>query len=129
MLYINLAQIAGNLGKDAETATTAGGKNVTRFTIAANKKWKDKKGQEHQTTDWFRVAAWGNLGKFAANLKQGDPVLVQGELRTGEYVDDKKIKRYTVELVATTIVRIDFTKMAAAEPGDAAEPNAENTPF
>ncbi len=128
MPYINLAQIAGNLGKDAETSTTAGGKNVTRFSIASNKKWKDKNGKDHETTDWFRVAAWGHLGKFAAALKQGDPVMVQGELRTGEYTDDKKIKRHTVELVANTILRIDYTKMASAEQGDAAEPT-EESPF
>jgi single-strand DNA-binding protein len=122
MPYINAAQIAGNLGKDAETKTIAGGKTVTRFNIASHKKWTDKQGKEHETTDWFRVAAWGNLSKFAASLKQGDPVLVQGELRTGAYTDDKQVKRQTVELVADTILRIDYSKLASAEQGDAAEP-------
>ena len=126
MPYINAAQIAGNLGKDADTATTKDGNNVTRLSIASNKKWTDKEGKEHETTDWFRVAAWGNLGMFAASLKQGDAVLVQGELRTGEYTDDKKIKRQTVELVANTILRIDYSKTAEAD--DAAEPG-EDAPF
>jgi len=122
MPYINAAQIAGNLGKDAATSTTKGGKNVTRFSIAANKKWTDKSGKEHETTDWFRVAAWNNLAKFASSLKQGDAVLVQGELRTGEYTDDKNVKRQPVEIVANTILRIDYSKLASTEHGDAYEP-------
>src|ERR1700758_2019930 len=82
MPYINAAQIAGNLGKDAETSTTKAGKQVTRFSIASNKKCTDKAGKEHETTDSFRIAAWNNLAKFAATLNKGDPVLIQGELRT-----------------------------------------------
>lgn len=121
MPYIHAAQISGNLGKDAETSTTDSGKTVARFSIASNKKWTDKKGTKHETTDWFRVAAWGNLSKFAGSLKKGDPILVQGELRTGEYTDDTGITRQTFEIVAQTILRIDYSKLAVAEQGDAAE--------
>jgi hypothetical protein len=49
---------------------------------------------------------------------------VQGELRTGGYTDEKKVTRQTVELVAQTILRIDYTKIDVAEQGDAAEPEA-----
>lgn len=120
MPYINLTQISGNLGKDAETSTYDD-KSVTRFSIASNKKWTDKKGTKHETTDWFRVAAWGNLSKFAGSLKKGDPILVHGELRTGEYTDDANVTRQTVEIVAQTILRIDYSKAAEAEHGDAFE--------
>ena len=122
MPYINAAQISGNLGKDAETFHTASGKAVTRFNIASTKKWKDNSGQLQQSTDWFRVMAWGNISKFAGNLKKGDPVLVQGHLRTGEYTDEQNIKRTTVEIVADTILRIDYSKLATAENGDEVEP-------
>ncbi len=110
MPYINAAQISGNLGKDAETMTTQGGRTVTRFSIASTKKRTDKANKTHESTDWFRVAVWGNLTKFASSLKKGDPILVQGELRTGEYTDEKKVTRQTVEIVAQTILRIDYTK-------------------
>jgi single-stranded DNA-binding protein len=71
--------------------------------------------------------AWphgGNLTKFASSLKKGDPVLTRGELRTGEYTDQKKVTRQTVELLAQTILRIDYTKLGVAEQSDAAEPEA-----
>jgi single-stranded DNA-binding protein len=78
-----------------------------------------------------RRAETGALGsrkdiqtKFASSLKKGDPVLVQGELRTGEYTDEKKVSRQTVELVAQTILRIDYTRLGVADQGDGAEPEA-----
>lgn len=123
MPYINNVEIAGNLGKDAKSATTKSGKQVTRFSIASNKRWTDKAGKEHETTDWFRVAAWGSLTKFANSLKQGDPVLVKGELRASKYTDDDGVTRETVEVVAETLLRIDYSKVATAERGDAYEPD------
>jgi single-strand DNA-binding protein len=123
MPYINNVEIAGNLGQDAKSSTTKSGKQVTRFSIASNKMWTDKTGKEHETTDWFRVAAWGSLTKFANSLKQGDPVLVKGELRTSKYTDDEGVTRETVEVVAKTLLRIDYSKVAIAERGDAYEPD------
>jgi single-strand DNA-binding protein len=110
MPYINNVEIAGNLGKDANSSTTKSGKQVIRFSIASNKRWTDKAGKEHETTDWFRVAASGSLTKFANSLKQGDPVLVKGELRTGKYTDDNGVTRETVEIVADTLLRIDYSR-------------------
>jgi single-stranded DNA-binding protein len=52
--------------------------------------------------------------QFASSLKKGDPVLVQGELRTGEYTDKKKVTRQRVEIFAQTILRIDYTKLGVA---------------
>jgi single-strand DNA-binding protein len=85
MPYINNVEIAGNLGKDAKSSTTKSGKQVIHFSIASNKRWTDKAGKEHETADWFRVAARGSLTKFANSLKQGDRVLVKGGLRTSRY--------------------------------------------
>jgi hypothetical protein len=45
-------------------------------------------------------------------------------LRTGEYTDEKKVTRQTVEIVAQTILRIDYTNLGVAVRGDAAEPEA-----
>ena len=59
--------------------TTQGGRTVTRFSIASTKKWTDKANKTHESTDWFRVATWGNLTKFASSLKKGDPVLPNGQ--------------------------------------------------
>lgn len=70
--------ISGNLGADAEVKSTAGGRAVCNFRVAA----KDHKGE----TTWFRCAVWGARGeKIARYLKKGDSVTVVGSLRFGDY--------------------------------------------
>jgi hypothetical protein len=39
-------------------------------------------------------------------------------------MDEKKVTRQTVEIVAQTILRIDYSKLGLAELGDGAEPEA-----
>ena len=51
--------------------------------------------------------------------RKDDPVLVQCELRTREYTDEKKVAS---QIVAQNIYRIDYTKLRVTEQGDAAEP-------
>jgi len=104
--------------------TTQGGRTVTRFSIASTKKWTDKANKTHEFHGLVSRGRMGNLTKFASSLKKGDPVLVQGELRTGEYTDEKKVSRQTIEIVAQTILRIDYAKIGVAEQDDAAEPEA-----
>ena len=41
-MNLNKVQIIGNLTRDPEARTTTGGQNVTSFSIATSRKWKDK---------------------------------------------------------------------------------------
>jgi single-stranded DNA-binding protein len=78
--------------------------------------------------DRFRVAAGGNVTSSPVPQKRGAPVLVQGLLCTREYTDEKQLTRQNfeiiAEIIAQTILRIDYSKLAEAEQGDAAEPEA-----
>lgn len=72
--------ITGRVGGDAETRQ-AGGTNVTNFNCAVDQGWGDKK-----TTNWFRVAIWGERGgKLQQYILKGQKVAVTGDLEIGEY--------------------------------------------
>jgi hypothetical protein len=66
----------------------------------------------------------GNVTSSPVPQKRGEPVLVQGLLHTREYTDEKQLTRQNFEIIAQTILRIDYSKLAEAEQGDAAEPEA-----
>ena len=73
--------IAGNIGKDAETRTTQGGKNVTSFNVAV----EDRGGKEKATL-WFSCSLWGERGdSLAQYLTKGSKVAVSGDLSTREH--------------------------------------------
>jgi single-strand DNA-binding protein len=72
--------ITGRVGGDAETRQ-AGSGTVTNFSCAVDQGWGDKK-----TTNWFRVAIWGERGsKLQPYIKKGEKVAVTGDLIIGEY--------------------------------------------
>ena len=72
----------GNLGRDPEMRFTPGGSQVTKFSVATNRVYKDSNGDEVKETTWRWVEAWGGLGEVCNKfLKKGMRVLVVGRLK------------------------------------------------
>jgi single-strand DNA-binding protein len=72
--------IAGGIGRDAETKQ-AGNSKVTRFSVAVDDGWGDKR-----RTIWFDCDLWGDRGeKLAGMLTKGTKVAVSGDLSTREH--------------------------------------------
>jgi single-strand DNA-binding protein len=83
----NRVTICGNLGRDPEIRTFDNGGQVANFSVATTRKWKDKKGDKQEATDWHRVSvtAKATVGFVERFVGKGTRVLVEGELRTRSY--------------------------------------------
>jgi single-strand DNA-binding protein len=107
-MSLNKAMIIGNLGRDPEMRYTPSGQAVTQFTVAVNRNYKDSSGEWKEETEWFRVVAWGPLAERTAEyLRKGRKVYVEGRLQTRNWEDKDGQKRYTTELVASTVTALD----------------------
>ncbi len=115
--FKNNAHFEGNLGKDATLTTTQNG-DVVNFTLAVNERWKDNKGVVQTHTDWFDVEVWGPLTKFAATLKTGTPVIVEGKVKPRTYTQDE-VTHKTVSIKANSIRKIDYSQPSEDENQDA----------
>jgi single-strand DNA-binding protein len=111
--------LIGFLGKDVETRSTTSGTTYSRFSIATNVSWKDRESGEYFTlTEWHACVAWAKLGEWAAGLKKGAFVEVDGELRYHEFqppASDTKLR--AAEIHVTSILTLDHAEKA--EAGDA----------
>src|ERR1035438_3377599 len=108
-----------NLGKDAEKKSTPNG-DVVNFSIAVNEQWEDKDGAEHKNTDWFQIQVWGPLAKFAATLKSGTAVIVEGKIKPETYTADD-VEHKTFSIKADYIRKIENSankKKTASSEGD-----------
>jgi single-strand DNA-binding protein len=86
MFCKNRITLIGRLGKDAETRFTEKGTAYSRFPVATNVSWKDKQSGEYQTrTEWHACVVWTSLAAWAAALKKGAFVEIEGELRYREF--------------------------------------------
>ena len=117
--YKNNVHLEGNLGKDAEKKSTPNG-DVVNFSIAVNEQWEDKDGAEHKNTDWFQIQVWGPLAKFAATLKAGTPVIVEGKIKPETYTA-AGVEHKTFSLKANYIRKINYTKLEEDGAGTAAK--------
>ena len=73
--------IVGRLGKDPEMTYTPEGQTVIKFSVAANRRHRNKDGEPVKETIWFQVTAWDIQAENANQyLHRGNPVMVKGRL-------------------------------------------------
>lgn len=122
--------IEGNLTGDPEHATSEGGNEYTRFTVAVN----DRRLNEHTGlwedagTVFHRVVAFNQQARhIATSLHKGDNVLVAGDLRFGTYVDKESGQtRETRDVIAENVgASLKFTGVQIDHAPKANGPAAE----
>lgn len=102
---LNKVQLTGHLGADPEMRYTSQGSAVTSFRVASNRTWKDRDGNAHEDTEWFRIVAWDKLGEICNQyLTKGTRVYVEGRLQTRKWTDQNGQDRYSTEVVAQDMI-------------------------
>lgn len=105
MFSLNRAQIVGNLTRDPEMRTIPSGQSVTSFSVATNRRWKDKDGATQDQTEFHNVVAWGKLAEIANQyLKKGNKVYIEGRLQTRSWDGQDGNKRNRTEIVAENMI-------------------------
>ena len=115
----NRIVLVGNLTRDPEIRyVDGGGKAVTKFAIAVNR--KTKQGDDTMFVD---IVAWDRLGEICNQyLKKGMSALVEGRLAIRKYDDKDGNKRTAVEVVASDIQMLDSKGRSSG--GDGASYNS-----
>jgi single-strand DNA-binding protein len=110
----------GRLGADPEVRYLQDGSMVTNFKLATTEKWKD-----NEKTEWHRIVVFKKLAAICANyLKKGKLVYVEGRLQTRSW-EDKEVKRYTTEVIATTMQMLERKGVTAEVVKDVFEGSKE----
>lgn len=103
-MSLNKVMLIGHLGSDPELRYTQGGQPVANFNLATNDRWTDKGGQTQERTEWHKVVVWGKMAETCEKyLKKGRQAYIEGRLQTRDWEDKDGNKRYTTEVVATTV--------------------------
>jgi single-strand DNA-binding protein len=97
----------GNLTRDPELRQTPNGQNVTSFSLALNRAYKDQSGEWQEATDYIDCVCWGPLAERVAQyLSKGRRCLVQGRLQSRSWEQDGA-KRSKVEVLANDVTFLD----------------------
>ena len=101
----NRVELIGNIGSELKLNYTGGGTAVTNFSLATNEFFKDSEGKQQKRTEWHKVTVWGKSAEACADyLKKGAPVRVVGRLKTRQWEDKEKVKRYVTEIHSNDVL-------------------------
>jgi single-strand DNA-binding protein len=122
---MNRVLLTGRLTRDPEMRSLASGKSVTQFGVATNEyRGGAEKSEYHNVVTWDRLAEI--CGQF---LAKGQLVAIEGRLQTRQWEDDKKVRHWKTEIVASSVEMLSGRRKkdyAAESSADALEHQAES---
>src|ERR1017187_1870559 len=102
---VNKVTLLGNVGKDPEMRSTAGGTTVANFTLATSDRQKDQQGNWQDRTEWHNLVAFTRTAEIVRDyVKKGSKLYIEGKIQTRSW-DDKETgeKRYRTEIIVNEI--------------------------
>src|SRR5699024_4670207 len=95
---MNNANLLGRLTRDVEVNHLQNGTAVARFTLAVNRKFKNKQTGEYDA-DFINCTAFGKPAEIISQyVTKGQQLAVSGEIRTGSYENKEGRTIYTTEV-------------------------------
>lgn len=94
---MNNVQLIGRLTRDIDLKKTPQGDSVGRFTLAVDRKFKNKNGE--YDADFINCQIWRQVADTLARYAhKGTKIAVDGNIRTGSYENQQGQKVYTTEV-------------------------------
>lgn len=121
----NVVNLIGHLGADVETRHLENGQ-VSNFSLATTEKYKNKKGDTVEETEWTQIVCWDKTSEIAEKyLKKGSLVGIEGKLKTRQWEDKQGNKRYTTEVVANSILML--SRSTESKTSNPSKPEASSS--
>jgi single-strand DNA-binding protein len=107
-MTLNKMMIIGNLGADPELRYTPSGKAVTNLRVAVNDRSRGTDGEWVEETMWIGVEVWEQAAeRLAEQLRKGNKIYAEGQLRAREYEARDGQKRTALELRFARVVNLE----------------------
>lgn len=104
---LNKVMLIGNVGNDPEIRATAGGARVAKLSLATNRSWSGRDGQQQEKTEWHRLTFFGRLVDIVEQwVHKGDRLYVEGRIEYSQTQDDQGGVKYWTDIVINEMVML-----------------------
>lgn len=108
-MSVNKVILLGRVGKEPEIRQV-GENKVANFSLATSEKFKDKKGDKVENTEWHNVVFWGKQAELIEQyVHKGDELYIEGSIKTENYEKDGE-KRYATKIKGSAITFVSQSK-------------------
>ena len=98
-MFLNKVLLYGNLTRDPELKSLPSGQAVSSFSMATNRKWKNKDGSSQEKAEFHNIVAFGKTAELICQyMTKGSGLFVEGRLQTRSW-DKDGTKHYMTEIV------------------------------
>lgn len=117
---LNKIMLIGNVGAEPEVRTTPSGNRIAKLSLATNRVFKDRNGQQQERTEWHRLTFFGNVVEVVERyVHKGDRLYVEGRVEYSQTEDDRGNVRYWTDIVVGEMVMLGGEPRPAATTGSA----------
>ena len=103
---LNKVLLIGNVGNDPEIKTTGGGTKLAKVSLATNRVFTDRSGQQQDKTEWHRLTFWDKLADLVEQyVKKGDRLYIEGRIEYSQSEQDG-VTRYFTDIVVREMVML-----------------------
>ena len=104
---LNKVLLIGNVGAEPEVRTTATGTRVAKLSVATNRTFNDKSGQQQEKTEWHRLTFFGKIVDVVERyVHKGDRLYVEGRLEYSQTQDEQGNVKYWTDIVVNDMVML-----------------------
>lgn len=128
---LNKVMIIGRATNNLQVKTIeSSGTPVVNFTVATNRKFKNKDGNMMEDAEYHRCVSYGKwadvLGKY---LHKGKRIYIEGRLRTRKRQDTSGAEKFTTEVIVDNFIFLDPKGEEGDHHHDLDDGHADNTPL
>jgi single-strand DNA-binding protein len=115
---LNKVMLIGNVGSDPEIRMTPSGSKVGKCSLATNRVYQDRTGQQQERTDWHRLTFFGRLADIVEQwVNKGDRLFVEGRIEYSQTQDDQGGTRYWTDIVVNEMVMLGAGQGGPSDAG------------
>lgn len=104
---LNKVMLIGNVGAEPEVRTTPNGTRVAKVSLATNRTWSDRSGQQQEKTEWHRLTFWDKLAEIVERyVHKGDRLYVEGRIEYSQTQDEQGNVRYWTDINVREMVML-----------------------
>ncbi len=124
MASYNKVILMGNLTRDVQLKHTAGNQPVADISIAINRKFKTKDGQDREEVTYVDCECWGPRAEVISKyFTKGKPIFIEGRLKLDSWEDKDGQKRSKMRVVIDDFQFVEGRGGAGGGGGGAEEAN------
>ncbi|MCI0434143.1 MAG: single-stranded DNA-binding protein [Gemmatimonadetes bacterium] len=104
---LNKVMLIGNVGADPEIRMTPSGTKLAKVSLATNRTFSDRTGQQQEKTEWHRLTFWDRLADLVEQyVHRGDRLYIEGRIEYSQTEDDQGNVRYWTDIVVREMVML-----------------------